>query len=191
MEQMTYAFRQAPLRKNATYQLTDTLLEKWDHTGAPEWQVDLGDVTAAYYGAMKTQVGLSRELILTANDQTFRIYYTAMMPKDDAANGFVPLVRAIGAGLEATQPGFRVGKGMQPRAKFGLFAAFALAVLIGVGILGAMMLNNMGLDDVLTLGVPMLGLIGFGGFGMWMFWPWRKGRGIGAKHLLTQKPKAQ
>lgn len=189
MEDIQFAFLKAPLGGTVRYALSDGRLTERDADRVAIWEIALADVEAATYSTTNVGGLLARSLTLKTDHKNVTIGYSDRNPKDDEADGFVALIRAIGSGLEDAQPGFRVSLGQTKFQRFALFTAFAFAAVVAAGILFAMFLSNMGFDDVFAVAAPLAVLIVFGGLGMRMFWPWRPLPTIPAKRLLAPPPQ--
>ena len=161
-------------------------------TGQTAWEMRFADIDRVHYAVRASNAGLSRTFILHVGDDVQQLTQIAPTADDDAHDGFTALMQSIAARLETAQPGFRIDVGLLPKTKVAMCAAFGFAFVVGAGILIAMALANMGFDDVLAVGLPLIGLMLCGIAGMWAYWPWRQPRTVAAKSFLKRtKPKAQ
>ena len=191
MDKLIYQFPPKPSDPAVHFAVDeDCVIET--RNGHTVWQMRFCDIDRVHYSVRSSNAGLTRTFILYHGDDVRVIEQTAPTADDDVYNGFTALMKSIAARLETAQPEFRINVGLLPKTKIAMCAAFGFSFIVGAGILIAIVVANLGFDEFLAVGLPLIGLMLCGLGGMWVYWPWRQSKTVAAKTFLKRTgPKVQ
>ena len=169
-----FEFKSALLAGVKTYRLKG---ENLSLTGDYGWEISLADVERAGLVDQKVKGQRMSRLDLYVGGQLYSIALNQAAigwRENPDAIGFVALLQAVNARLQASNPSLEVSLGEYGKFRNWMFAMGIVSSLSGIALFVAALATGVDNTAVITAIVPVIVLVGYGALTSRAYWPWAK-----------------